>query len=268
VRALFLILLLFFISAPAYADCANPARPVGTAIYNTTTQQFQYCDGTDWVAMHPPGSGSGGCANPARAEGRMIYNPPQRVLQGCAGNVWKAMGPIGGGTQSKWAQISAGQSHSCAIKSDGTLWCWGGDASGELGNGATTGDQTSPNQESTLATDWASVSAGEGATCATKINGTLWCWGADSYGKLGNGATAGDQISPSQESTLATDWASVSTGNWHTCATKTDSTLWCWGRDNNGQLGNGATAGDQISPSQESTAATDWASVSAGASFA
>lgn len=64
-------------------------------VYNTNTKQFQYCDGTDWIAMHPPGSGSGGCANPSRDEGQITYNPTYGVMQGCAGNQWRRMGPPG-----------------------------------------------------------------------------------------------------------------------------------------------------------------------------
>jgi alpha-tubulin suppressor-like RCC1 family protein len=149
------------------------------------------------------------------------------------------------------------------VKTNGTLWCWGGDGSGQLGNGAG-GSTTSPAQESTSATDWALVSAGQGHTCAVKTNGTLWCWGNDGSGKLGNGAVTGNQQSPYQESTAAADWASVAAGGSHTCAVKTNGALWCWGNDGSGQLGNVGITGDQVSPSQASTAATNWASVSTG----
>lgn len=69
----------------------------GDVGYNSTAKTFQYCDGTGWVRMNKPGSGSGGCANPTLAEGQMGYNQDFRVLQGCAGNVHRAMGPVGGG---------------------------------------------------------------------------------------------------------------------------------------------------------------------------
>jgi hypothetical protein len=62
-------------------------------LYNTTTKQFQYCDGSDWIAMTGPGSGSGGCTNPSGTEGEPLYNTTNRVMQGCAGNIWRAMGP-------------------------------------------------------------------------------------------------------------------------------------------------------------------------------
>ena len=151
--------------------------------------------------MNSPGSGSGGCSTPTAIDGAIIYNPTDRVVQTCAGNVWRAMGPVGGA--GSWASISAGNGHACGLKVGGTLWCWGSDSYGQLGNGATTGDQISPVQESTAATDWVSVSAGSSVTmphtCAIKTNGTLWCWGSDAMGQLGNGATTGNQVSPVQE---------------------------------------------------------------------
>ena len=167
-----------------------------------------------------------------------------------------------------WAQVAAGTNHSCAVKTNGTLWCWGSDGNGQLGNGAVTGNQISPSQESTAAADWAQVAAGSSHSCAVKTNGTLWCWGGDTNGQLGNGAAAGDQISPSQESTAAADWAQVAAGNSHTCAVKTNGALWCWGSDTNGELGNGAVAGTRSARRRNSTAATDWAQVAAGTTTA
>lgn len=96
-RAAVLALLLFLMPfSAAHADCADPPGSESEIVYNTNHQVFQYCDGTDWIAMHGRGSGSGGCTDPDRPEGRIVYNPPHRVMQGCAGNLWRAMGPVGG----------------------------------------------------------------------------------------------------------------------------------------------------------------------------
>jgi alpha-tubulin suppressor-like RCC1 family protein len=165
---------------------------------------------------------------------------------------------------SDWATVSAGDLYTCAVKTTGTLWCWGSNGSGQLGNGTTT-DSTTPVQESTHASDWATVSAGGAQTCAVKTTGTLWCWGSNDFGQLGNGTTT-DSTTPVQESTHATDWATVSAGYLHTCAVKTTGTLWCWGYNALGQLGNGTTT-DSTIPVQESTHATDWATVSAGEDY-
>ena len=165
-----------------------------------------------------------------------------------------------------WASVTAGGSHSCAVKTTGALFCWGDDGSGQLGNGAP-GTQQSPMQESTAATNWASVAAGFDFTCAVKTTGTLWCWGADGSGQLGNGAS-GMQQSPMQELTAATNWASVEVGDYSTCARKTTGALFCWGSNNSGEVGNNVIGGVQQTPVQESTTATNWASVTAGVSFA
>ncbi|MGD9537147.1 MAG: hypothetical protein AB7P52_05260 [Alphaproteobacteria bacterium] len=104
-------LCLLVIPAAARAACTFPDGLEGKLAFNTSTRQFQYCDGANWIAMHPPGTGSGGCSDPDRAEGQIVYNPPNRVMQGCAGNVWRAMGPVGGtggGSGADWSSPSQG----------------------------------------------------------------------------------------------------------------------------------------------------------------
>jgi alpha-tubulin suppressor-like RCC1 family protein len=178
-----------------------------------------------------------------------------------------ASGGVGGigNTDLGRANVSAGSVYTCAIKINGTLFCWGDNASGQLGD-STMDNSDVPVQESTSASDWANVSAGYGHTCAIKTNGELYCWGYNEYGQLGNNSPTESRV-PVQESTSASDWARVSAGGEHTCATKTDGTLFCWGDNLEGQLGaNSPIYGNNPIPKQESTAASDWANVSAGGS--
>ncbi len=84
-----------------------------------------------------------------------------------------------------WASISTKGYHNLAIKTDGTLWAWGGNEYGQFGNGTNT-DSDIPVQVGT-GTDWASVSAGAYHSLALKTDGTLWAWGYNSNGELGNG---------------------------------------------------------------------------------
>ena len=96
-RAFLIALIVILLSAPAFADCdVSPSgtRPEGAIVYNTDNKVLQYCDGTDWIQMHAPGTGSGGCSNPTGDESDIIYNFDFRVMQGCAGNVWQSMGPM------------------------------------------------------------------------------------------------------------------------------------------------------------------------------
>lgn len=157
-----------------------------------------------------------------------------------------------------WRSVSAGGLHTCGIRTAGSLWCWGSNAHGQIGDG-TAQDRLAPTQVGT-ATDWTAVSAGAQHTCARRAAGTLWCWGLGEDGRLGHGDTLNRPV-PTQVGT-ATTWASVSAGKGaHTCATRADRTLWCWGAGDRGQLGNG-TVDTRLVPTPASLAGVT--AVSAG----
>lgn len=159
-----------------------------------------------------------------------------------------------------WKIVAAGNTHTLSIKTDGTLWAWGGNANGQLGMGTTT-NQSTPVLVS-AATDWASVSAGNSYSLALKTDGTLWAWGANNNGQLGIGNTT-QQNSPVQVGT-ASDWAFIAANalSSHNAAIKTNGTLWTWGNNANGQLGIGSTA-NQNSPVQVGTD-NNWLRVAVG----
>src|SRR5262249_52066144 len=80
--------------------------------------------------------------------------------------------------------LTAGERHSCALRSDGTAWCWGRNRSGELGDG-TTEDRTAPVQVAAGATRFSAIAAGIDHTCAVAQDGTVWCWGSNASGQRG-----------------------------------------------------------------------------------
>lgn len=132
----------------------------------------------------------------------------------------------------QYSVIDAGAGHACAIRVDGTLWCWGANEFGEIGNDD---DHfvVSPVQVG-VENDWTAVSAGQDHTCGIRAPGTLWCWGNGYDGRLGSDVPMWKR--PLQVG-LAGDWIAVAAGGRHTCGIRSDHTLYCWGNNGSGQLG-------------------------------
>ena len=166
---------------------------------------------------------------------------------------------IAGGTN--WSSVAGGNQHTAAIKNDGTLWMWGRNAYGQLGDN-TTADKSSPVQTVAFGTNWSSVSCGNGFTAAIKTDGTLWCWGSNPYGILGDNTTV-SKSSPVQTITGGTNWSSVSCVGQFVGAIKTDGTLWTWGINPSGQLGDN-TITNKSSPVQTIAGGTNWSKISCG----
>jgi alpha-tubulin suppressor-like RCC1 family protein len=177
------------------------------------------------------------------------------------GTITHRSSPVQIGALTNWSQVSGGANHSLAVRTNGTLWSWGSNVNGRLGDGTTTG-RSSPVQIGAL-TNWAQVSAGTNHSLAVKTDGTLWAWGLNG-GILGDGTTT-HRSSPVQIGAL-TDWRQVSTGSngTHSLAVKTDGTLWAWGENLFGQLGDN-TLTPKSSPVQIGSL-TSWHQVSGGGS--
>jgi alpha-tubulin suppressor-like RCC1 family protein len=160
-----------------------------------------------------------------------------------------------------WQTINAGYSHSLAIKTDGTLWAWGDNALGALGDGTNT-NRNIPTQIGT-GNNWLKVAGGAQYSVGIKTNGTLWAWGSNLTGQLGDGTTI-NKNTPIQIGS-ATDWIKIAVGNGHTLAIKANGTLWAWGDNSIGQLGDGTTVNKNV-PTPISTE-PNWQSVAVGAGF-
>jgi alpha-tubulin suppressor-like RCC1 family protein len=156
-----------------------------------------------------------------------------------------------------WKAASAGANHTVAIRTNGTLYAWGLNSSGQLGLGDTT-IRSSPVQIGT--SSWTAVSAGDAHTVAIRSDGGLFVWGNNGTGRLGDG-TATSRSSPVQVG--ADSWTAVAAGGSHSVAVRKDGGLFAWGLNNVGQLGLSNTT-NLSSPVQ--VGADSWTSVAAGAS--
>lgn len=157
----------------------------------------------------------------------------------------------GGGTT--WKQVSIAIEHSAAIKTDGTLWTWGRNVDGELGTGDTIA-RSSPGTTVAGGTDWKQVTTGGSTTitanyttAAIKQDGTLWTWGDGAYGGIANAAAA-SRSSPGTTLGGGTNWKYVDAGWRAMGGIKTDGSLWMWGANTQGELGDGATSSSRTSP--------------------
>jgi alpha-tubulin suppressor-like RCC1 family protein len=171
------------------------------------------------------------------------------------GNTYIAV-PRQVGNDFSWEKVFAGLVHSAAIKKDGSLWMWGRNRYGQLGDGLSTTNVDIPKQVGT-GKDWKHVSLGGYQTLALKVDGSLWGWGWNNEGQLGDG-TIIQRTTPVQIGT-ATDWKTVSSGLTHSVGVKTNGTIWYWGKIASGTFSITSSIPIQIG------SGSDWTDISAGA---
>jgi alpha-tubulin suppressor-like RCC1 family protein len=166
------------------------------------------------------------------------------------------------GLDNNWVTISGGSYHSLGLKSDGSLWAWGFNAAGQLGFGPSDlVDRTTPVQVTPAGGNWVEIAGGNGHSAGLKSDGTLWTWGFNTWGQLGNGLPIA-VYSPAQITTVDTKWVSTAAGIAHTLAIKSDGTLWAWGYNAYGQLGDNTTTNSLVP--KKIGIDTDWVSIAGG----
>ena len=136
------------------------------------------------------------------------------------------------------ARIFSGAHHMCALTDDETLYCWGDNSFGQLGNGGT-GNESIPVRATAVPMKVAELSIGANHACGRPATGGIWCWGDNRYGQLGNGTRTVAQLTPTQ---VISDLVvgGIAAGDRHTCAGGRSATvpaIYCWGAHSHGQLG-------------------------------
>jgi YD repeat-containing protein len=207
---------------------------------------------TDWLVVSPGGDATAAI----KTSGTLwTWGSANRGVLGSNSITPPRSSPVQVGSLTNWATLSTGNRHTLAVKTDGTLWAWGYNRDGAIGD-SSVANRSSPVQVGAL-TNWKLPATGSQRSCSIKTDGTLWAWGLNIFGQLGDG-TVINRSSPVQVGAL-TDWLDISGGSANTLSTKTDGTLWAWGYNGQGQLGDG-TVITRSSPVQVG-ANTNWSKV-------
>jgi alpha-tubulin suppressor-like RCC1 family protein len=145
--------------------------------------------------------------------------------------------PVGSATN--WVMVAAGVSYSLGLRADGTLWAWGINDSGQLGIAANSGTTAANPTPTQVPGTYTQLAAGRYHALALRADGTLWAWGWNSSGQLGNATNNGSNAAnPTPTQVPGTGYTRVAAGTSHSLALRSDGTLWAWGSNRFGQLGN------------------------------
>ena len=161
-------------------------------------------------------------------------------------------------------ELSAGHEHTCAVTTEGKAYCWGGNVSGQLGNGTRSRDPTSSPVRVSGGLTFKSVSTGQKHTCGLTTGSQAYCWGYNGFGALGSGSLDNELHTTPVPVSGGLTFQSLSAGTDHTCGITANGVAYCWGNNGQGQLGNGGTA-NRAKPVPVSSGLT-FRSVSGGAS--
>ncbi|MCL1982098.1 MAG: S-layer homology domain-containing protein, partial [Clostridiales bacterium] len=135
-------------------------------------------------------------------------------------------------------RMAAGDGHAMALKEDGSLWIWGNNTQGQLGDG-TSKDRSKPQKVLDNVVD---MDGGSSHTLAVQADGSLWAWGYNTYGQVGNNSTI-NCVTPVR---VLDDVKKLACGSYHSLAIKSDNSLWAWGDNIQGQLGDGTKTNRRI----------------------
>jgi alpha-tubulin suppressor-like RCC1 family protein len=145
-----------------------------------------------------------------------------------------AVKPLGGVA---FTSISAGVAHTCGLDSSGQAYCWGANSNGQLGNNATAHRRTPVAVQHPSGVIFSGIVTAETHTCALDTTGQAWCWGYGAEGNLGGGFSFGDSIPVQVTHPSGVTFTSITAQYRHTCALTSGGQAYCWGKNNNGQLG-------------------------------
>jgi alpha-tubulin suppressor-like RCC1 family protein len=234
----------------------NTTGSLGSGVVTHRSSPVQVGSTTNWKKIS---SGGGGSAYAIKIDGSLWAWGDNTQFSLGTGNAIHRSSPVQIGSITQWKSVTPGGDFTYFLRNNQTLWACGYNLYGQIGNGVSSFSVriSSPIQVGAL-TDWSFLAAGGGSGYAIKTDGTLWTWGANNIGQLGQGDTV-HRSSPTQVGAL-TDWSWVAGENNSSAGIRNDGTLWTWGGNTFGQLGQGDFV-HRSSPTQVGSL-TDWYSVS------
>lgn len=210
--------------------------PNGVGNYEDLYEPTQVGDAEEWLMTD--GAAQTNCA--IKKDNTLWCWGSNRQQQLADGTTQFRNRPTQIGSDADWREVSVGTKHICGVKQSGLAYCWGEGGKGQLGNGL---NLNSSVPVAVLGEQWKTVQAAYLYSCGIKeIDNSLWCWGANAHGAWGNGREANGSTSPVIVDSTGR-WRSLSLGSNHACGVQaSDSSLWCWGSNYAGQIGNSANS--------------------------
>jgi alpha-tubulin suppressor-like RCC1 family protein len=179
----------------------------------------------------------------------------------------------GAGNANTWLQVACGTEHTIALQTNGTLWTWGTNGFGQLGDNTTSNRSLPVSPLGTSSNTFVQVAAGQYNSAAIQNNGNLWMWGDNTYYAVSantlilSAATPVLYAGPNNFGTAYGSWKTISIGSYTQMGIQTDGTLWAWGNGFNGAIGDGTSSIRSV-PVQIAGGGTNWKTVSIGQSTA
>lgn len=173
-------------------------------------------------------------------------NPSGQIGNGTSG-AGDAKQPVFTNSTLPYMYLAAGESHTCGLRYNNSLQCWGLGSNGMLGTGKITNER-SPVDVNMTNVPFIGMALGDAHTCGLAANGTVQCWGNGNAGQLGDGLGSTSQIPVTVNSTAK--FVSIGAGNFYTCGVMANGSMQCWGQNNYGQVGDGTggTGQDRSNP--------------------
>lgn len=218
----------------------NGLGQLGDGTFNTRSEPIQIGSDDNWVSIAIGDENTFAIKSNGTLWSCGFYSLGY-VSYNTTNNVLKQVG-----TDTNWVSVSAGDSgNSVGLKSDGTIWSWGENFNGELGDG-TNIERPTPVKVG-IDNNWILVASGDYHTLGLKSNGTMWAWGENKFGQLGN-KTNISRNTPTQIG-IDINWISLSPVKRRNSAIKSDGSIWLWGSNADGYLGDG-TSSDKFEPTK------------------